>query len=216
MSHGKGKRRKAPEGLDVSRLPLRVLCPLEEQVIQHKREIERGIAEPRAFRVDDDRAGRPAQDILRAEVAVNQRALGAARRLDQLSQPGGQPRVCPSRCDEIGLEPDVVEDVVGREACGDIAAIGGCGVNAAQRFADPCRVRRIDGPGRELRLPRRIRLGREKFHSEAARVAVLAQEPRNGRRSDLSRDSHPLGFPSIAADGRPPFRRYLELAQAPV
>src|SRR5450755_289149 len=97
---------KRMERLDVSRLPLRVPCAFEEQVIQHEREIERRIPEPRTLGIDNHRASGSTQDILRAEVAVNQSALGVPCGLDQFSQPGRELRVCPSCRDEIGLESD--------------------------------------------------------------------------------------------------------------
>ena len=203
------------ERLDVSRLPLWVPRAFEEQVIQHEREIECRVAEPRTLGIDDHRAGGSAQDILRAEVAVNQRAFGVPRGLDQFPQPGRQLRACPSCRDQIGLEPDVVKDVVGREARGDIVAISGRRVNAAQRVADPGRLRRGYGSGREQHLPCWIAVGRKIFHGETTRLAVFAQDARRRRRRDRTGHSHPFGFPSIAADGRQPVRRDLELGQRP-
>ena len=37
---------------------------LQQQVVEHEREVERGIAVPRAFGVEDHRAVRPDQDVL--------------------------------------------------------------------------------------------------------------------------------------------------------
>src|ERR1700680_3867127 len=137
---------KRMERLHVSRLPLRMPRAFEEQVIQHEREIERWIAEPRTLGIHDHRAGGSAQDVFRAEVAVNQSAFGVPCGLDQFSEAGRELRVCPSCRDQIWLEPDVVKDVVGREARRDIAAVGGCRVNAAQYVADPGGLSRDYGP----------------------------------------------------------------------
>src|SRR5437660_10915918 len=104
------------ERLDVSRLPLWVPRAFEEQVIQHEREIERRIAEPRTLGIDDHRAGGSAQGILRAEVAVNQRALGVPRGFDEFPQPARQWRAGPSCRARIGLEPDGLKDVRGLRA----------------------------------------------------------------------------------------------------
>ena len=49
-------RRQRSEGVDIARAPLRLPRALQQQVIQHEREIERRVAVPRAFGVEDHRA----------------------------------------------------------------------------------------------------------------------------------------------------------------
>ena len=146
---------------------------------------------------------------------MDQRSFGAPRSLDQLRQPRRVLRVRLSGRHEIRLEADVVEDAIGGELLGDIGAIGGCGVNAAQRIADAGGFTGIDSARREERFPRRKALGRKIFHGKATGFAVLAQHLRDRCRGDGAGDAHPLGFPSIAADRRPPICSDLQLGKRP-
>ena len=49
---------------------------LQQEMVETERKVEGGIAEPRAFGVEEHRSVRPDKDVLRADVAMNQRTLG--------------------------------------------------------------------------------------------------------------------------------------------
>ena len=108
------------ERIDVARAPLRPPRALEQQVVQHEREIERRIAVPCALGVEDHRTRGPDQQVLRAEIAVDQHALRGTRRLDERGEARREVGMRARGRDEIGLEPDRIEDVVGREPRGDV------------------------------------------------------------------------------------------------
>ena len=128
-------------------------------MIQHERQVERRIAEPRAFGVENHRTHRTGKKILRAEIAVDQHAFGAARRFDQREKTRRQVRVGARGCDEIRLEPDREENVVGRKTRGKIGAIGSRAVDATEYVADRGRNRKIDRAVAQLRFPRRMAVG---------------------------------------------------------
>ena len=60
-------------------------------MIKHEGEIERRVAVPGALGVENHRARRADQQVLRAEITVNQYALRRSRDLDERSESGASP-----------------------------------------------------------------------------------------------------------------------------
>jgi hypothetical protein len=83
--------------------------------LRQKAIVERRVAPPGAFGVDQHRPLRADQDVLRADVAVHQRDGVRLRRLHQRLDPRREVRVARRGREQVGLEADVEEDRVGRE-----------------------------------------------------------------------------------------------------
>src|SRR6516162_3477756 len=87
----------------------------EQHVIEAEGEIEGGIPEPGAFRIDEDRALRSNQNVLWAEIAVNQGQLGARCRFSELLQSRGPVRMSLRGSQQVRLKADRMENRVGRK-----------------------------------------------------------------------------------------------------
>src|SRR5262249_43017016 len=148
----------------------------EQQVIEAERQVERRVAVPRALGVEEYRAVRTDKDVLRADVAVYQGELGVRGGLGEAAQRARAVRVTLRGREQVRLGGDGVEDVVVRKAPGDVAPPGGGGVHERDAAPDLGGERGIDAAVAELRLPHRVRLGREPRHREEARRAILADQ----------------------------------------
>ena len=92
-------------------------------------------------------------------------------------------------------------------------AVGGRGVDAAERVADLRGGRRVDARRRASCAFQTGWSRREIGHREAAGFAVLAEDRGDGRRDDAGGDPHPLDLLAVALDRRPPVGGDLELGQ---
>ena len=63
---------------------------LQQQVVEAERDVERRIAAPRAFGIEEHRPVGPDQDVLRADVAMHEGARVALRRADQRGERGAR------------------------------------------------------------------------------------------------------------------------------
>jgi hypothetical protein len=86
-------------------------------MIEAEGEIESGIAEPSALGVYEDRAIRPDEDVLRTDIAVDDRQLGARGLLRQLFQSGRTIGMRSRRRQQVGLEAQGIKYRIGREFC---------------------------------------------------------------------------------------------------
>ena len=163
-----------------------------------------GIAVPRAFGVEDHRAGRADQDVLRAEVAVHQHPPGARRRGDQRQQPRAEVRMRARGRHEIGVEPDRVEQRVGREARRDVRAgrpsPRGCG-----RATSPTCAGHRDRP-----RPSASSVFQTGYRSGGSHAIAKAPASRSSPRiagtasGTMPRGhAHPFDFPAVALDRAP-------------
>src|SRR5208282_4548821 len=73
---GAGQRRK---GASIARPVSPFARALQEEVVETERKIKGRIAEPCAFGVEEDGPKRPLHNVLRTDIAVNQRALRLER-----------------------------------------------------------------------------------------------------------------------------------------
>ena len=122
-------------------------------MVETERNIEGGIAEPGAFGVEEHRPELAIKDVLRAHVAVNQRAFGRKRCPRERLEARRQRRVGAAGRAEIGLDADRLERAVVGERCRN------AGIGRASRMDDgevaPDRGGeiRLDAAGEKLRLP---------------------------------------------------------------
>ena len=185
-------------------------------MVEAEREIERRVAVPGAFGIEEDRPARPDQDVLRADVAVHQGAPGARGGLDQGVQRLGAVRMRARARDQIRLEPDVVEDPVGRELRGDLRIVGGGGMDAHQAIADGAGDVRVGVAGAQVGLPQPV-VGRVEIgHDQHARRRVLPEQLRHRLGHDRRRAAHPGRLVSVALDRREPVLLDPELGQRPL
>src|SRR5437879_3642421 len=78
------------ESVDIALAPLRLPYAFEQQMILDEREIKGRIAERGAFGVQDHGTLWSQQNVLRAEIAVDERPLVRARRVQQRRKPAGK------------------------------------------------------------------------------------------------------------------------------
>jgi hypothetical protein len=193
--------------------PLRPPHALQQQVVEHEREIERRIPIPRALGVEEDRTLRPGQDVLRADIAMHEREIRPHQPAGQRVEPRHQVRMHAAGRDQVRLRADRKEDVIGGEALRDVVA-------ARRRRMDPCELPadrlggpRLDGAVAELRLPHRIALRRQVFHHEPAGRLVLEQDARHRLRRDVPDHPQPFRLAVVALDRRAPVGFHLEPGQ---
>jgi hypothetical protein len=122
-------------------------------VVETKRKIEGGIAEPGAFGVEEDGPARPLHNVLRTDVAVNQRALrlerGPSERVESRCKLGMRP-ACGA---QVRLDPDRFERIVVREGGWGAGVSGAPGMNEDEVAPDGGGEIRLNAAGDELRLP---------------------------------------------------------------
>ncbi len=173
-------------------------------MIEAEGEVEGRIAPPGGLGVEKDWAIRADEDVLGANVAVDERQAGGGGPLDQGRQFSGHRRLTPARRQEVGVEPQRTEDVVGGEFLGDIAAASGGGVDPAQTVADRRGHGGIDLAGKQLPLPQGKSVRRQEGHGEDAKILVGGQDLGRAAGDDGLRRLEPAPFIERAADGRAP------------
>ena len=191
---------------------LRQVRRLQQEVVQAECHVERRIAEPRALRIDEHRPVRSDENVLRADVAVHEHAPRRGRASDQREEHVGELRMDARALDEIGLQPDRVEVVVGGEAMSEVRTVGRCGMDSAEHVADVIRYPRIDVASEQLRLPV-AKLRPEELHDEALRRIVLSNHARHGAGHNPADRAQVVDLRKHALDRDPPLLRDLEPGQ---
>jgi hypothetical protein len=183
---------------------------LEDEVVQAEGDIEGRVAVPGALGVEEHRSPRGHEDVLRADVAVNQRHMRSSSTAYQSHQLLFEIGMLPGRRNEIGLETDGVEDLVGREAPGDLGVAGGGGVDAGEGGADFRGEGGIGIAAAQPLLPDRIV---EILHGEEALRVVPRQHFRRASRQRGVRRLHPEPLIAVALDRRFPQLRHAQPRQ---
>ena len=94
------------EEIHVARPPLRLPRTLEQQMVQHERKVERRVAVPRAFGVQHDRTVGADQQVLGAEVAMDEHAFGGGGAVGERGESGGEIGVRAAGGDQVRIEAD--------------------------------------------------------------------------------------------------------------
>ena len=122
-------------------------------MIKAEGEIEGGIAEPGAFGVEEHRPSRASKNVLRTDVAVNQRALRRERHAASSSKRDGKLGMGTGRRAQIGLDADRLERLVIGER-GRNGRVGGAPrMDDCEIAADRGGEIHVHDPGKQLRLP---------------------------------------------------------------
>src|SRR5215472_19276152 len=107
-------------------------------MVETEGKIERRIAEPRAFGVQENRTVPADENVLRADVPMHQRQIGGESQRGKLEQRSGNHWMATRRRFEIRLEPDRVKNVAGRKTPGDCDIRGGLRMNPGDTVPHGC------------------------------------------------------------------------------
>ena len=182
-------------------------------MVEAEGDIEGRVSVPGAFGVEEDRAARADQNVLRRDVAVHEGLLAGERLARKPHQLLGDARVLLGRRLQIGLQADRMKNVVRREACGDRRVAGRARMDRRDAAPDLGRRLRIDVAVAQLRLPHRIFFRREIGHGEQAGFRIMPEQFRDGIGDDAGRHLHPGRLVAVALDRRAPVGGDLELRQ---
>ena len=182
-------------------------------MIGAERQVERGIADARTLGIQEHRAVRPDEDVLRADVTVDHHQPGRCGPLAQTEQRPAQVGMPGGGRLEVGLEADGVEDVVAGKASCDLDAAGGRRVDRREPAADLGREVRVSVPVAQLALPQLVAGRIEVGHRAEHRRVVVEQHL--GRRAGHDRpgDLVPGDLEAVALDRGEPLGLDPELRQ---
>ena len=176
-------------------------------------EVEGGIAECRAFGIQDDRPFRPRQNVLRAEIAVNHRKLVRARRIDERREPVGQIAVRAASGGEIRFQPNRIENGVVGESRGHRRIARGGRMDPSQRITDRGCYGDVDVAIAQSLFPIGIDLRRQIRHGERPAFRVFPEDLRDRAGHDRTRGFDPFDFVPIALGRHTPVGRDLQFRQ---
>ena len=180
---------------------VRVPCRLQQQVVDAEREIERRIAGAGALGVEQHRAVRADEDVLRADVAVDHGDVARRQRRGHVEQLRRDARVLGGGDAQVRPEPQLFEQ---RSRRGEAAAMGDeRGVQLGEAPASLGGDGSVDVPGGELLLPHRVDGGVEPGQHDRV-VVVVGGEQRARRAGDeVLGQAEPAGFPGANAPSAP-------------
>ncbi len=169
----------------------------EEHVVEAEGEIEGRVAVPRALGVEEHRALRADEDVLRAHIPVHQCKSCSCRSCDQIFQYRRKSGMNLRSSQEIGLEADGMEILVGVEFRGAVLVAGSRRMDARKAAADLRGEVAVGAAFGEFGFPERIAL--EQLHREAARV-IRREHFRRHARDDRVGGFHPHALVAVALD----------------
>lgn len=124
--------------------------------------------------------------------------------------------VLARRRPEIRIEPNRLEEAARGEGLRHAGLGGARTMQRRERRADAARELGIDATGEKLRLPDRVRIGRQPLHREGAGVRIVPQQPRHGPGRPGSGPRQPGGLEGVALDGDGPVLLDLEPRQGAI
>jgi hypothetical protein len=186
---------------------------LEQQVVQHEGKVERGIAVPGAFGVDQHRAARAEQHVLRADVPVHERQPGPGGARDHFLEVAREAGMAPCGSHQVRLDAQCPEIVIGGEPAGELPVARAPGVQPADEIADGSGLLRPHGAGQQPGLPHRVVPGRKVAHREQPAAWVVGQRHRDMPGNDPGGEAQPVPLDRVPADRRVPVPGDLQLGQ---
>jgi hypothetical protein len=186
---------------------------LEQEVIQHEGKVERGIAVPGTFGVDQHRTAGSEQHVLRADVPVHERQAGPGGTRDHVLEVARELRMAPGGGHQVRLDAQRMEIVVGGEPAGELPVARAAGVQPTDQIAHRGGLLRPHGAGQQPGLPHRVILDRQVAHREQAAAWVVGQRHRDMPGDDPGGEAQPVPFDRVPADRRVPVPGDLELGQ---
>src|SRR3954466_14567031 len=198
------------EAFEVTRLPLRLPDAFQQQMIKAERKIERWIAIPGAFCVQEYSSVRAGQNVFRADVAMHESFLGRTGNPDQTLQPVSAIGMPLRGSRKIRLKSNREKDVVGGKFLCDVDVAGRVRVNrtnALTYFAGGV----LDNHAvTQLIFPDGITCLVLEFHCEHAGFPVFSEHFWNSQWFDAGCGAHPLDLIAVAFDRRLPIHLYFE------
>ena len=182
-------------------------------MVETERQIERRVAEPRAFGVEKDGSLGADQDVLRAHVAMDEREPGRERVARQCHQRCFEGGVGARGRFQIRLEANGMKHGVVGEPLRNRSRVRGGRVDRGDDPADARRERLVDLSLRELGLPHRKIGGIEELHRECPGHRIVSEDVRYDIGGNGCRRLHPGDFAGVAGHRCGPFLRDAELGK---
>ena len=186
---------------------------LEQQVVQHEGKVERGIAVPGAFGVDQHRTAGSEQHVLRADVPVHHRQAGAGGARDHVLEVAREAGMAPCGGHQVRLDAQRPEIVIGGEPAGELPVARAAAVQPADEIAHRSGLVRPHGAGQQPGLPHWVILDRKVAHREQSAARVVGQRHRDMPGNDPGGEAQPVPLDRVPADGRVPVSGHLQLGQ---
>jgi hypothetical protein len=120
---------------------------LEQQVVQHEGKVERGIAVPGAFGVDQHRTAGSEQHVLRADVPVHDRQVSAGGARDHFLEVAREIEMASCGGHQVRLDAQRPEIVIGGEPAGELPVARAAAVQPADEVAHRRGLLRPHGAG---------------------------------------------------------------------
>src|SRR5581483_8292807 len=177
----------------------------EEKMVEAEGRVESRIAVPGAFGVEEHRAKRAGHDVLRTDIAVDERARRRGGAIGECVERSRHVAMAPSGRAEIGIEPERLEDPASRECRRYRHIAGGRGVDGGEPAAHRGRKSDIDLARHQGRLPQPEPGRVEIIHGEKHRRVVMREDARRAPRDAGGGDLEPATLVAIALDRREPF-----------
>ena len=182
------------------------ICTFEQQVIEDEGEVERRIAIPRAFSIEKNGPFRADQDVLRTEIAMDQRApRGDRGGGHQCACSCGATNPACAACGghQIGVEPHAPGTARRSESAPRCRAgrrwRHGCGPSTSHPPAAAVRVSGAVAFDQQFFPDRIFRRRQARLIAKAPATAVLAQDLRHRARHDSCRPRASIPLPSDCA-----------------
>ena len=182
-------------------------------MVEAEGKVETGIAHGCAFCIEDERYIPAEQNVLRADIAVDQHLARPVQRVGHLVKPVCKVGMVPRRMDKIGFDADGVKIIPVGEGPLVECRHRRSRVNAAKKPADRRRLFRPAIACQKRRLQKIDVVAIEEFHGKAVLLPRMAIKLEGRVRRDGRYCLQPGIFGEIARHRGEPVRRHAELGK---
>src|SRR5215467_5934250 len=179
-------------------------------MVEAEAQVKCGVAKPGTFRIDKHRSCRANENVLRADVAMNQGELSPFRSLCKRIELCSYLRMGASGRKQIRLYPYRVKNGIGLKLARQDLRLRRDRMNSRQTRADISGDFGMDDAVRQHMFPILVFVGGQVLHREHRPVLLLIKDFRYAFRHECTDGPEPGGFKRVAADWHAPVQRTLD------
>ena len=182
-------------------------------MVEAEAQVKCGVAKLGTFRIDKHRSCRANENVLGADIAMNQGELSPFRSLCERIELCSYLRMGASGRKQIRLYPYRVKNGIGLKLARQDLRLRRDRMNSRQTRADISGGFGMDDAVRQHLFPIRVFVWGQVLHREHRPVLLLIKDFRYALRHECTDGPEPGGFKRVALDGRMPIRRDAKLRQ---